>query len=605
MYINYFKFLNELFNLFTTQEKKYFFKIQIIIIIMAFIEVLSIASIAPLMSVVSNLETIKSNAYLFKAYSILNFNDPNNFVYFIGLCSFFAIFISSLFSIFAIWQLAKFNSSINAQFANRLYSYFMGRSWNFHISKSSSELVQKIASESGRVTSGIISPLMRIISKIILTIFMLGLLFAVNFQVTFIILVSFAIIYSCVYFLTKKKLYNNGKKISNSNLNRFKLMTNGFNSIKELIILNRQNKLIEEFNEYGNTLAKSNALNQSYGQVPKYVIEFVAFAIAIFIVIFFFSILDGNIDEVLPIISLFIVSGFKLLPAFQQSYSGIASIRSNRPAFENIKYFLSQSKRSFKNQQNTNLKNINDIKTINLSNIRFKYNQEKNILDNINFKINEGEFIGLVGKTGSGKTTIIDILAGLHKPTDGKIKINNIDLNDINILDWRNKISYLSQSTYLVDGNFIDNIAFGIPDNEINHDQIKKAIEMSEMGEFVNSLDNGIFSNLGENGVKLSGGQIQRIGIARALYKNTKILLFDEPTSALDSTTERKIINNIRTNLKDITFIIITHRILTLKNCNKIFLLEDGKIINNGTFDYLNNNDKIFNQMIKEQEDGF
>ena len=254
---------------------------------MAFIEVLSIASIAPLMSVVSNLETIKSNAYLFKAYSILNFNDPNNFVYFIGLCSFFAIFISSLFSIFAIWQLAKFNSSINAQFANRLYSYFMGRSWNFHISKSSSELVQKIASESGRVTSGIISPLMRIISKIILTIFMLGLLFAVNFQVTFIILVFFAIIYSCVYFLTKKKLYNNGKKISNSNLNRFKLMTNGFNSIKELIILNRQNKLIEEFNEYGNTLAKSNALNQSYGQVPKYVIEFVAFAIAIFIVIFF------------------------------------------------------------------------------------------------------------------------------------------------------------------------------------------------------------------------------------------------------------------------------------------------------------------------------
>ena len=128
---------------------------------------------------------------------------------------------------------------------------------------------------------------------------------------------------------------------------------------------------------------------------------------------------------------------------------------------------------------------------------------------------------------------------------------------------------------------------------------------MSEMGEFVNSLDNGIISNLGENGVKLSGGQRQRIGIARALYKNTKILLFDEPTSALDSTTERKIINNIRTNLKDITFIIITHRILTLKNCNKIFLLEDGKIINNGTFDYLNNNDKIFNQMIKEQEDGF
>ena len=125
------------------------------------------------------------------------------------------------------------------------------------------------------------------------------------------------------------------------------------------------------------------------------------------------------------------------------------------------------------------------------------------------------------------------------------------------------------------------------------------------MGEFVNSLDNGIFSNLGENGVKLSGGQRQRIGIARALYKNTKILLFDEPTSALDSTTERKIINNIRTNLKDITFIIITHRILTLKNCNKIFLLEDGKIINNGTFDYLNNNDKIFNQMIKEQEYGF
>ena len=251
------------------------------------------------------------------------------------------------------------------------------------------------------------------------------------------------------------------------------------------------------------------------------------------------------------------------------------------------------------------MKSINDVKTINLLNIKFKYNDEKNILNNINFKINEGEFIGLVGKTGSGKTTIIDILAGLHKPTDGKIKINNIDLNEINILEWRNKISYLSQSTYLVDGNFIDNIAFGIPDNEINHDQIKKAIEMSEMGEFVNSLDNGIFSNLGENGVKLSGGQRQRIGIARALYKNTKILLFDEPTSALDSTTERKIINNIRTHLKDITFIIITHRILTLKNCDKIFLLEDGKIINNGTFDFLNYNDKIFNQMIKEQEDGF
>lgn len=293
-----------------------------------------------------------------------------------------------------------------------------------------------------------------------------------------------------------------------------------------------------------------------------------------------------NFNDILPIISLFVYSGYRLIPALQGIYASIAKITFGMPSLDKLCEDLKNTTTSDFNECKDK---ITFNKTITLKNICYTYpNQSKTVLEDLSLTIPIKTKVGIIGATGSGKTTIIDIILGLLKPQKGILKIDNQIINQKNIKAWTQSLGYMPQNIYLADDTIAANIAFGIDQKKIDKDQLTKVSKIANLHDFITQeLPEKYQTIVGERGVKLSGGQCQRIGIARALYHNPKVLVFDEATSALDMETEKFVMDAIRNISKDITIIMIAHRLNTLKDCDTIFKFENGKIISEGNFNQI------------------
>jgi ATP-binding cassette, subfamily B, bacterial PglK len=329
--------------------------------------------------------------------------------------------------------------------------------------------------------------------------------------------------------------------------------------------------------------------------------ELIAFGAMISIILFHITTND-NINGILPLLSIYALAAFKLLPAFQQIYASIGQIKGNISAFESIKEDLLKTKNIseeiFKNEIQTKEINLKD--QIHLNSIYFTYpNKQKAVLNNISLTIPSNSVVGIVGPSGSGKTTLIDVLLGLIQPEKGNLEIDKTIINKDNIVSWQKNIGYVPQDIFLSEESIAENIAFGIPKKLIDYERINKAIKLSHLDSLINSLEGGLSTMVGERGVQLSGGQRQRIGIARALYHKTNVFIFDEATSSLDGITEKSIMNAINDFKGNKTIILVAHRLKTIKNCDIIFFIEDGKLIDKGTYDELITKNLDFKKMTK------
>ncbi len=310
---------------------------------------------------------------------------------------------------------------------------------------------------------------------------------------------------------------------------------------------------------------------------------------------------QGNLSIIIPILTIYALASLKLLPAFQQIYSSIATIKGNVAAFKSIEKDLLAS-RTYKHQsvkQNQNQKFL-DIETkIDLKNVTFNYPNKKPTLKKINISIPAKNVIGIVGPTGSGKSTIIDILLGLIEPKEGHLIVNDLIIKEENRREWQNSIGYVGQNIFLSQNSVAENIAFGISKDLIDFERVHQALELAKMSEEVKTFEKNIHTSVGERGLQLSGGQRQRIGIARALYHNPAVLIFDEATSSLDGGTEKKIMNTIYSLRNDKTIILISHRIKTLKECDYIFFIKDGQITDKGVYNELFQSNTNFINMVE------
>ena len=350
-------------------------------------------------------------------------------------------------------------------------------------------------------------------------------------------------------------------------------MNEAFGGIKDILLMNRSSNFISLFSEKGSTLAYSQGANSALKQIPRYFMELIAFSSMILLILYLIINHQGNLSIIIPILTIYALASLKLLPAFQQIYSSIATIKGNVAAFKSIEKDLLAS-RTYKHQsvkQNQNQKFL-DIETkIDLKNVTFNY-PNKTYTKKINISIPAKNVIGIVGPTGSGKSTIIDILLGLIEPKEGHLIVNDLIIKEENRREWQNSIGYVGQNIFLSQNSVAENIAFGISKDLIDFERVHQALELAKMSEEVKTFEKNIHTSVGERGLQLSGGQRQRIGIARALYHNPAVLIFDEATSSLDGGTEKKIMNTIYSLRNDKTIILISHRIKTLKECDYIFL---------------------------------
>ena len=349
--------------------------------------------------------------------------------------------------------------------------------------------------------------------------------------------------------------------------------------------------------------AYSQGVNSALGHAPRYFMELIAFGSMISLVLYLFTSYDADLSLILPILSVYAIAGIKLMPAFQQIYNSLATIRGNISAYEAIHQDLVNSSeiKPVTNISKTDKKEksyLNPKKQISLENISFRYpGKDELVLNQIDISIPVKKVIGIVGPSGSGKSTLVDILLGLIEPQKGFLKIDGKIINNKNRRSWQNNIGFVAQAIFLSEGTIAENVAFGFSKNQINFKQVENVLKLANLNEFVQGLKNGVHTKVGERGVQLSGGQRQRIGIARALYHEADVLIFDEATSSLDGVTEKMIMQAVHRFGGEKTIIMIAHRLKTVEKCDQIFFIDGGKVADQGTYQELIETNESFKNM--------
>jgi len=594
-----FKLIIQFFSLLTPRQRKRFYALQIMVVVMAFTEILGVASIIPFMALVGDMSQLQQNTILAQTYQLSGINSESQFVFLIGVGVLIMLFFSAIVSMFTLWRLSMFANVIGSEVADRLYTHYLKQSWLFHAAGSSAQLTKKIAIETRRVTDNLLTPLMIMNARVVFILLMTISIFFFDPIIAITGLSFFGLAYFFLYRVVRMRLERNGKNISDVNEQRFRLMNEGFGGIKDILLLGRASDFIARFNKTGITLANSMGSNVALSLVPRYFIELLAFGSMITLILYLISSYEGNLGTILPILSLYALASAKLLPAFQMVYASVSNIKGNISALESIQQDIIDSMESELVPLKPEEQNyIYPKQQISLEDITFTYPGKNELtLNQVNITIPAKSVIGIVGPSGSGKSTLIDILLGLVKPQQGQLKIDNTIIDDQNCRLWQNSIGFVAQSIFLSEGTIAENIAFGIPQDKINQDQVHQAIKLANLNEFLETLEQGIHTKVGERGVQLSGGQRQRIGIARALYHQAEVLVFDEATSSLDGITEKIIMEAINNLTGKKTIIMIAHRLKTVINCDQIFFIDSGQVVDQGTFKELIETNESFKKM--------
>ena len=594
------KTIIEFFSLLTSSQRRRFYTLQILVIIMTFAEVASIFSITPFMAIVGDPSLLQKENLLGTLYIKSNLASPYEFIFYLGFIVLGILMISAFISIFITWRLAIFSTKIGVEIGDSLYSHYLNQDWLFHTRGSSSNLTKKISTDTARLTTEFILPLMYLNSRLCLTLIVVLILLIYDPLVLTICLVIFSGGYFFIFKIAQTKLEINNKNISNMFLERYKLMNSGFGGIKEVLLMGKSSNFIKLFTTAGNKLAYSQGVNKAIALVPRYFMELMGFTFMISLVLYLISKSQGVLflASILPILSIYAIAGIKLLPALQQIFGAITTIKGNLSAYKSIEEDLKNINTQVKKKIEANKQVWSKHNEICLKNITFNFTEKKFFtINNVSLTIKPNTSVGFLGKSGSGKSTIIDIITGLIDPNQGEITIDGIPLNKKNLRTWQNKIGIVPQAIFLLEGSIAENVAFGISHDLIDYQQVKKVLKLAYLEEWLSGLENGIHTKVGERGIQLSGGQRQRIAIARSLYYEPDVLIFDEATSALDRITEKTIMNSIDDFSGKKTLIMISHRLTTVQKCDQIFIIDKGSIIDSGTYQELLKKNEQFKKM--------
>lgn len=600
-----FKIVKHLFSLLNTNQRRQFYLLQILVILMSLTQIVGVASVIPFMALVGDLSQLQQDTIIAEVYKLSGLSSESQFIFWLGLGVLIMLFFASIISMYTTWRITLFANKISVEIADRLYTHYLKQNWLFHATNSSSKLTKQIATETQRINHGILMPFMHLNANFVFVISMSISILILDPIVAIVGFAIFAVLYFLIFKLVSLTLLKNGRSISEMYEKRYRLMNEGFGGIKDVLLLGRHSDFIDRFYKTGVVFAYNQGVNNALQHVPRYFMEMVAFGSMIGLVLYLFTSYDADLSSILSILSVYAIAGIKLLPAFQGIYNSLAAIRSSTGAYEAIQKDLTDASASeiklLTNKFKTSKKEksyLNPKKQISLENVSFGYpGKEELVLSQINISIPVNKVIGIVGPSGSGKSTLIDILLGLIEPKSGFLKIDGKIINNQNLRCWQNSIGFVAQAIFLSEGTIAENIAFGLPKSQINFKQVENVLKLANLEKFVKGLKNGVHTKVGERGVQLSGGQRQRIGIARALYHQAEVLVFDEATSSLDGITEKMIMQAVHKFSDKKTIIMIAHRLKTVEKCDQIFFIEGGKVADQGTFQELIETNESFKNM--------
>ena len=551
----------------TSRRKKQLILLFGLILLCGIAEIYSIASLIPFLNAFSNAENTYSIPIIEPLNNIFSPLKTFNPILFSTTIFLFCISIAAFLRLVNLYAANFISASIGSEFSSKAYSLTLNQPYSRHIEINSSQIISSIVTQTD-VTVSVIKTIILFITSIIISIGLIYSLFIVNWFLSIsisLILISLYLILG-VYFKTRLKKVGQSRAILINQ--QTKSLQEGLGSIKDIILDNSQEFYSKLFNKIDKPIRFLAAKSEFIAGSPRYLFEVISLFIIILIAYIYKIFIDFDAN-IIPLLGTMALGIQRLLPSFQQAYNSWVIITTSTNSVHNLLKLLDQDPYlEKKNSKDFLFKN-----KIRLKNISFSYKQNsRKIIKNFNLEIFKGDRIGIIGPSGEGKSTLADLLMGLLKPTEGSIEIDGIDLHKNNKYfkkDWYKNISHVPQDIFLIDSSIAENIAFGVPHEKIDKKKLMLVIHLSRLSNFIKNIDDAFLTNVGERGLKLSGGQRQRIGIARALYKGGSILILDEATSALDQETESSIMETIDNLNSSITVIVITHRLSTLKKCNR------------------------------------
>jgi ABC-type multidrug transport system fused ATPase/permease subunit len=590
--------LVKVWGLLSAAERRKFLILLPILLFGAVLDSAGVASVMPFIAVLANPNIAESNKYLNLIYTTLKYTSKSEFMKHLAILFFLVYVFAIAYKAMSSFIMTRYALMREYSIGRRLVHAYLEQPYEWFLNRHSSDLGKTILTEVGRVVGSVITPILQLLVQSAVVISLLSLLMAINYEAAITVGLLLALSYLSVYILQRGRLRRIGVNIENSNKMRYRMVNEAFSGIKNVKTMGLESYYEDRFSKPAYTFAKNISASNIAAQMPRYAMEIIAFG-GILGLIFFLMNDYTSFQSILPILAVYVLAGYKLMPSIQQVYTSLAMLRVGGPTLDRLH---SEFRTLILTDSAKGGHQIKPKVEIRMNSVSYRYPGCNNLnIKGLNLSIKASTTVGIVGPTGSGKTTALDIILGLLHPTEGSMMIDGEPITQKNVARWRTCISYVPQHIYLVDDTVSANIAYGVKKSECDMKGVKEAARIACLHEFiVSEMPEGYDTVIGERGVRLSGGQIQRLGIARALYRKAPLLVLDEATSALDNLTEGFVMNALRNLNHRPTIVIVAHRLSTVRECDHIFVMEHGCISDDGNYSDLSSRSGCFKDMLEE-----
>jgi ABC-type multidrug transport system fused ATPase/permease subunit len=568
--------LGSLWGHLSSHRRTQFKALLALMLLAAFTEILSIGAVVPFLAVLASPDRIYEIPSVKPLFLALNITSSTQLLLPLTVAFGVATVIACVVRIMLLWVGTKFSFATGADLSLSIYRRTLYQEYKVHCSRNSSEIINAVSSKSNTVIYSIITPVIMLISSSSMLIAILATLFVMEPLIAIALFGGLGLIYALVILLTRRRLLANSFSVAHETTQVIKSLQEGLGGIRDVLIDGTQSTYCQIYQKSDSALRRAQGNSFFIGASPRYVIE--AFALLLITALSCLLINeDDGVTKAIPVIGLFALGAQRLLPVLQQAYGSWVLLKSSQRSLQDMIILLDQPLPKHADQ--VDRQKLQFSHSISLDHLYFRYDpQGPDVLKDINFSIMKGMRIGFIGTTGSGKSTLLDLVMGLLQPTGGMLRIDGQVLTAITTRAWQAHVSHVPQTIFLADSSIEENIAFGVPVHQINHSLVRQVAQKAQISDAIEAWPMKYKTFVGERGIRLSGGQRQRIGIARALYKQSNVIIFDEATSALDTVTEQEVMDSIGQLSKDLTILIIAHRLTTLKNCSQIVELKNGSI---------------------------
>jgi ABC-type multidrug transport system fused ATPase/permease subunit len=584
-----FAVVRKLLELLSARERTHLLFLTVAIVGLALIETAGVASIMPFIAVVHNPDVIQSNQWLQWAYRYFGFSGSGRFLFALGSMVLALLIFTNIYKALINWWRLDFDNRLNFALGRRILAQYMARPYPFFLDRNTSDMGKNVLAEVRVVINGVLSSGIQLLSGLLVCLCLLTLLIVIDPFIALMIMAILSSLYGGIYWLASRRLARISKEQVQANSMKFKFASEALSGIKDLKILGRELVFLNKFSHYAWRQARNNVTAGMIYELPRYALEVIAFGGILLIMLYYLGSAEGA-DKMIPLLALYAFAGYRLLPAVQAVFSNASVVRTTTHALDVLHEDLVSEQGGKEPEaalaRPADLQPLPFARELEIKNIGFRYaRSNKAVLSGLNLTIHPYSSVGLVGPTGSGKTTIVDLVLGLLSPTSGQILVDGVKIAGDDLIRWQRNLGYVPQSIFLCDDSITSNIAFGVPEEEIDKAAVIRAARIANLHGFIEKeLPDSYETLIGERGVRLSGGQRQRIGIARALYRDPAVLIMDEATSALDGITEEAVIEALRALAGKKTMLTIAHRLTTVKDCSIIYLIDEGRIVGHGTY---------------------